>query len=163
MSILARVQRFAATYHEKRERLQKGSVTRKLWNELKPHRGYLRRLGFRVTCQNSDSLNTEVLLFIYKDTDIVVILRGENLPRAQVYSGEIEMGNHASSPQQDTGEPTDYSTAMTYLNTAERALSRDLRLNPNAVGVLKGLNGVAEWFDRASALTNLPEYSSEPI
>lgn len=163
MNTLARVQRFAATYHEKRERLQKGSITRKLWNELKPHRGYLRRLGFRVTCQHSDVFGEDVLIFVYKDTDILVILQGDLLAHPMISSKEIALGHHSKSPQHDTGEPTDYSTAMTYLRTAERALSRDLRLNPNAVGVLKGLNGVAEWFDRASALTNLPEYSSEPI
>lgn len=162
MSTLVRLRRLAATYHEKRERLQKGSIPRKLWNELKPHRGYLRRLGFRVTCQHSPSMDEEVLIFVYKDTDILVILAGEILI-ATVYSKEIESGHHSKSPQWDTGEPTDYAGAKSYLKTAEGMLETILDREPNVDGILKGLNGISEWLDRAASATNLPEYSSEPI
>lgn len=159
----------ASTYRNKRERLDKGSTTRKLWNALRPHRATIASLGYRITTtRHMKSFGgDEGIVLVYADTDIRVTLPygdGRKYDSCSVYSREADFGLQAGTHQdhQDSGLQTDYASAKQLIDAAEDKIRVIVGVHPTATNVLHGLQAIKPLLDKVRRdLANLPEHSSE--
>lgn len=159
-SLASRLLALASTYHEKRERLEKGSPARQLWNELRPYRQELKKLGYRVTAPiHGKIVNfSDALVFIYRDTDIRIEISGDT---PDILTRGIGDATLQAEPQQITGEPTDVVEATEHLEMAMQTLRKMLARDPTAQGIVKALKAIQHNLETARHQANFPEFSSE--